>query len=41
LIQHATKIVTHNQHNFWAAQYYIRRKVEAALQKYAKEKGSY
>ncbi|CAL4944190.1 unnamed protein product [Urochloa decumbens] len=39
LTQHASKIVSHNKHNFWATQYYIRRKVEAALNKYAKEKG--
>ncbi|CAN6281554.1 unnamed protein product [Urochloa humidicola] len=39
LTQNASKIVSRNKHNFWATQYYIRRKVEAALNKYAKEKG--
>ncbi|CAN6286959.1 unnamed protein product [Urochloa humidicola] len=39
LTQHASKIVSRHKHNFWASQYYIRRKVETALNKYAKEKG--
>ncbi|CAL4927084.1 unnamed protein product [Urochloa decumbens] len=36
---HATKIVSYNKRNFLATQDFIRRKVEAALQKYGKEKG--
>ncbi|CAL4889059.1 unnamed protein product [Urochloa decumbens] len=38
LTPHATKIVSYNKRNFLATQDFIRRKVEAALQKYAKEK---
>ncbi|CAL4944142.1 unnamed protein product [Urochloa decumbens] len=39
LTPHATKIVSYNKRNFFATQDFISRKVEAALQKYAKEKG--
>ncbi|CAN6315421.1 unnamed protein product [Urochloa humidicola] len=40
LTLHATKNVSYNKRNFLATQDFIRRKVEAALQKYAKEKGT-
>ncbi|CAL4935694.1 unnamed protein product [Urochloa decumbens] len=40
LVPGADKIVKRNQQKFMATQYFIRRKVKAALKRYAKEKGT-
>ncbi|CAL4918813.1 unnamed protein product [Urochloa decumbens] len=40
LVPGADKIVKRNQQKFMANQYFIRRKVKAALKRYAKEKGT-